>query len=106
MAKKSRKAAAKYSELSKAGKKRQRDSRRQIESGTAISAGAQDMADSSSMGGRVTDTIAKAQTISKPQPILKRSAGSYQHINADLKRTGTLAAVGVLILIVLSFVID
>ena len=105
MAKKSRKTAARYSELSKAGKKRQRDTRRTVESKT-VSARAADMADSSMMEGRVPDAMPKAQPVSKPQPVLKHSLSSYQHIKADLKRIGTLTAAIIVILIILSFVLD
>ena len=105
MAKKSRKTAARYSELSKAGKKRQRD-RRPAESSSAVSSAAADMADSSAMESRIPDTAAKAQPAAKVQPVLKRSAASYQHVKADLRRIGVLTAVIVLILIILSFVLN
>ena len=88
MAKKSRKAAVKYSELSKSGKKRQLNRH--------------------SVPTRVISAPESQEEVSpvrvrRSEP--KRALPAYQYVNIDLKRIGILAGVMVIILIVLAFVL-
>jgi hypothetical protein len=96
MAKKSRKTAARYSELSKAKKKKQRDKPSE-QTGTVSVSTSQSMAEPAP----VRSTVPKA--VPRPQAELKRGISSYQYVRADLKRIGILAGAMILILIIVSF---
>jgi hypothetical protein len=98
MVKKSKKTAARYSELSKAKRKKQRDTApSQVQS---VSVGAvREQAE--------PEPVAKAapRPVSRAQSELKRGVHSYQYVRADLKRIGMLAGAMLVILIILSFVL-
>ncbi len=98
MAKKSRKTAAKYSQLSRAKKKKQRGSP-SLETGTISAPKSQEIAEPKPIKSQVSKTAPRTQ----PQP--KRAAASYQYVRADLKRIGILAGMMIIILIVLTFVL-
>ena len=98
MVKKSKKTAARYSELSKAKRKKQRDtSSNQVQQ---VSVGAaREQAE--------PEPVVKAapRPASRAQSELKRGISSYQYVRADLKRIGMLAGAMFVILIILSFVL-
>ena len=96
MAKKSRKAAVKYSELSQAGKKKHR---RSLQSTTAFSPRPQETDEPAQIVNPTT------QTISRTQSEVRRASSAYQYVGTDLKMIGILTAAIAIILIVLSFVI-
>jgi hypothetical protein len=98
MPKKSRKTAARYSELSKARKKKQR-AKPSLQTQTVSVSTLQGIAESKP---------AKEKAVRQPprvQPELKRGFPRYEYVRADLKRIGVLAAAMILVLIILSFVL-
>jgi hypothetical protein len=98
MAKKSRKTAAKYSELSKARKKKQRG-KPSLQAQAAPVSAAQDTAEPKPAKRPVVKQTPRAQSEHK------RGLPSYDYVRADLKKIGVLAAAMVLVLIILSFVL-
>ncbi len=98
MAKKSRRVAAKYSQLSKAKKKKQRGSP-SLQTGMVSAPESQEIAEPTPIKPAVSKTTPRAQ----PGP--KRATAAYQYVRADLKRIGILAGMMIIILIVLTFVL-
>ncbi len=98
MAKKSRKVAAKYSELSRAKRKKQRG-KPSLQTGTISAPKPQEIAEPRPIKSPVSKTAPRTQ----PQP--KRAAAAYQYVRADLKRISILAGMMIIILIVLTFVL-
>lgn len=99
MAKKSRKRAAKYSELSRTKKKKLRG-RPPPQTGTTSVPESQEIAEPKP----IRSPVSKAAPRTQPEP--RRAAASYQYVRADLKRIGILAGMMVIILIVLTFVLS
>jgi len=97
MAKKSRKTAAKYSQLSKAKKKKPRG-KTSPQTGTISAPQFQEIAEPRPIKSPVSKTTPRTQ----PEP--KRAALAYQYVRGDLKRIGILAGIMIVILIVLAFV--
>jgi len=98
MAKKSRKVAAKYSQLSRAKKKKQRGSP-SLQTGMISAPKSQEIAEPKPIKSPVSKTTLRTQ----PEP--KRATLAYQYVKADLKRIGILAGMMIIILIVLTFVL-
>ena len=98
MAKKSRRVAAKYSQLSKAKRKKQRG-RPSLQTGMVSAPESQEIAEPTPIKPPVSKTTPRA----KPGP--KRATAAYQYVRADLKRIGILAGMMIIILIVLTFVL-
>jgi len=98
MVKKSKKTAARYSELSKAKRKKQRDTAPSQVQQVSVGA-AREQAE--------PEPVAKAASrpASRAQSELKRGTPSYQYVRADLKKIGMLAGAMLVILIILSFVL-
>ena len=101
MAKKSRRAAAKYSQLSKSKKKKQRGSP-SLQTGMVSVPESQEIAEPTPIKPPVSRTT---PTTPRARPELRRAAATYQYVRADLKRLGILAGMMVIILIVLTFVL-
>ena len=98
MAKKSRKAAAKYSQLSRAKKRKQR-ARPFLETGTISVPESEEIAEPQP----IESPVSKATPRTQPQP--RRATAAYQYVRSDLKRIGILAGMMIIILIVLTFVL-
>lgn len=98
MARKSRKRAAKYSELSKAKKKRQLD-RSSLEPKVTSIPKYQEVAEPTPRKSPI------AKTVPKPQAGARQPVPSYQYVRDDLKRIGILTGGVVVILIVLAFIL-
>ena len=98
MAKKSRKVAARYSELGRAGKKKQRD-KRSLPTGTVSAPKSQEIPEPRPVKSPVSKTALRRQ------PELKRAIPGYQYVRADLKRIGMLAGMMIVILIVVAFIL-
>ena len=96
MAKKSRRTAARYSELSKSKKKKRHD-KPSVQSGTVSVSTSQKIAEPAPVKSPVS------RTVPGPQAELKKGVPSYQYVRADLKRIGILAGTMILILIIVSF---
>ncbi len=96
MAKKSRKAAARYSELSRAKKKGQRDKLPHQTPTVSVST-PQGIAEPKPARKPVSEPVPRMQAE------LKRGARSYQYVRTDLKRIGVLAGAMIVILIILTF---
>ena len=96
MAKKSRKTAAKYSELSKSKKKKHRD---------RPSLKAETVSVSTSQTVVAPEPVKRAapKAVPKPQVEMKKGLPSYQYVRADLKKIGILAGTMILILIIVTF---
>lgn len=99
MAKKSRRVAAKYSQLSKAKRKKQRGSP-SLQTGMVSAPESQEIAEPKPIKPAVSKTTPRAQ----PGP-KRATAAAYQYVRADLKRIGILAGMMIIILIVLTFVL-
>lgn len=99
MAKKSRKTAAKYSQLSRAKKRKQRG-KPSLQTGTISAPESQEIAEPKPI---IKSPVSK--TTPRTQPELKRAIVAYQYVRADLKRIGILAGMMIIILIVLTFVL-
>jgi len=98
MVKKSRKVAAKYSELSKAKKRKQRaGSYHQTE--TVSVSGSQSITESKSPKRSL------ARQATRTQPELKRGVRSYEYVRTDLKKIGVLAGAMIIVLIIFAFVL-
>jgi len=98
MAKKSRKTAAKYSQLSRAKKKKQRG-RPSLQTETISAPEPQEIVEPKPIERPVFKTAPRTQ------PVSRRAAAAYQYVRADLKRIGMLAGMMIIILIVLTFVL-
>jgi len=103
MAKRSKKTAARYSELSKAKrKKQQREKASDHIPGVSVTK-ARELAEPETVGqpvaGPVTRPVTRAQTERK------HGMPSYQYVRADLKKIGILAGAMLVILIILSVVL-
>ena len=98
MAKKSRKRAAKYSELSKSRRKRQ-----------LTRPGLQPQAVSTTKTQEAVATGTKKtpapQRVSKTQPGIRLTISDYRYVRDDLKRIGILTGAIIVILIILAFVL-
>ncbi|MDY6892685.1 MAG: hypothetical protein SVO26_03080 [Chloroflexota bacterium] len=92
MAKKSRKTAVKYSELSKSGKKRQ-PNRPSVPPSVPTRV----------VSTSETEKVVRPVRTRQVEP--KKKLPSYQYVRLDLRRIGILAGVMVIILILLSFVL-
>ena len=104
MAKKSRKAAARYSELSKGGRKKQRV-KNSSQPAAAVAPTPAEPPESTKIDA-VTDkkTVTTGVAI-KPQAVQKQYLPDYQYVRGDLRMIGILAGTVVVILIVLTFVL-
>ena len=98
MAKKSRKTAAKYSELGRAKKRKQR-STVSPEAESVAAAPSRPVAEA-----RPAKT-AVARAARKAQPEVKRVTADYSYVTSDLKRIGILTAGIAVVIIVLAFVL-
>lgn len=98
MTKKSRKAASRYSELSKEGKRRQRH-KRYPQPGMSLTPRYQEIAEPRPSVSPISKTVAQ------PHPEPRRAIPGYQYVSADLKRIGIIAGAMVAILIVLAFIL-
>ncbi len=103
MSRKSHKAAAKYSELSKERKKKQRD-RQSPQPRAAFAPRTREVAQTSIAGSHTSRTATKPKA-AKPRAASAHSFPGYQHVGSDLKRIGILAGGAVIILIALTFVL-
>lgn len=105
MPKKSRKRAARYSELSRAKqKKRKQLTRIAPEQTVSTAKETQEVAatkEAASAKAPITSTTKAAKT----QPERKITIPGYQYVRADLKRIGILAGAIIVILIILAFVL-
>jgi murein L,D-transpeptidase YafK len=103
MTRKSRKRAAKYSELSRTRKKRQ--PLRHLPEQQAVPA--QPKKEETSVASAEKSPAAKAQPRiqSKATQAQSRMQASYQYVRNDLKRIGMLAGAMIVILIILTFVL-
>lgn len=98
MPRKSRKTAARYSELSKTRKKKHR-AKPALQTQAVPVSGPQDVAESKSVPKPAVRHTPRTQSE------LKRGIPNYDYVRADLKRLGVLAAAMIVILIILSFVL-
>jgi hypothetical protein len=98
MAKKSRKTAARYSELSKTRKKKQK-SKPSLQTQAATVSATQDAAEPKPARRPVVKQAPRAQAEHK------RGLPSYDYVRADLKKIGVLAGAMILVLIILTFVL-
>ena len=98
MTKKSRKAAAKYSELSREKKKKQR-SRDSHQQKATLTPRTRDMAETATSRSPVS------RTAPKPQAGSVQSLPGYEYVRGDLRRIGILAGTAIVILIVLTFIL-
>ena len=98
MAKKSRKRAAKYSELSKSRRKRQ-----------LTRPGPQPQVVSTPQSQEAAATGTKKtpapQRVTKTQPGIRLTISDYRYVRDDLKRIGILTGAIIVILIILAFVL-
>ncbi|UCG84383.1 MAG: hypothetical protein JSW38_06100 [Dehalococcoidia bacterium] len=103
MAKKSKKTAARYSELSKAKKKKQQRGKTPNHIQTVS------VTETSELTELETLERPVARQVTRPAPRAqtdgKRGMPSYQYVRADLKKIGILAGAMLVILIILSFVL-
>ena len=98
MAKKSRRRAAKYSELSRASKKKKR-SKLPVATGALPVQQTQEVAEPKPVKSPEVKAAPKAKTG------LKRAAHGYQYVRDDLRKVSLLAGIMILILVVLSFIL-
>jgi hypothetical protein len=102
MAKKSRKRAAKYSELSRTRKKKQ-PIRRFTEQQAAPAQSKEEVAVAGAEKGPAPKAQPKIQ--SRVTPSQSRILSSYQYVRDDLKKTAILAGAMIVLLIILTFVL-
>ena len=98
MAKKSRKRAAKYSELSKSRRKRQL-----TRPGPQPQAGSTPKPQEAVATG--TKNTPAPQRVTKTQPGIRLTISDYRYVRDDLKRIGILTGAIIVILIILAFVL-
>jgi len=96
MAKKSRKVATRYSQLSKEGKKRQRNRLSPQPRAASIQEPGRDEV-------RVTHAAPRAGP--RPSNVAARPLAGYDYVRDDLRRIGMLSGAAVVILVVLTFVL-
>ena len=105
MAKKSKKTAARYSELSKAKKKKQQQQRGK----TPDHIQPVSVTEATEFAGPEPVERPVARPVAKPAPRVqtegKRGIPSYEYVRTDLKRIGILAGAMIVILIILSFIL-
>jgi hypothetical protein len=98
MAKKSRKTAARFSELSKASKKKRRN-KSPVATATIAAPVTQEQAEPTPLEKPVPKPAPRTK------PALKRAALGYQYVRDDLKKISMLAGIMIVILIVLAFIL-
>ncbi|MEE8373948.1 MAG: hypothetical protein V3R87_09525 [Dehalococcoidia bacterium] len=96
MAKKSRKIATRYSQLSKEGKKRQRNRLSPQPSAASIHE-----------PGREEAGVTRAAPRAAPRPsnVAARPLAGYDYVRDDLRRIGILGGAALVIIVVLTFVL-
>jgi hypothetical protein len=99
MAKRSRKVAAKYSELSKEGRKKERN--RQSQQSRAAPAPRPQEPTVAAVKASPVSNVA----VPKHKNAAGQSFGSFEYVRADLRTIGMLSGTVVLVLIVLTFVL-
>jgi hypothetical protein len=99
MVKKSRKVASRYSQLSKEGKKRQRN-RLSPQPRAASTLSAQEP-----VGEGARATRAAPRTVPRPSHVAAKPLAGYEYVRDDLRRIGILSGAAVVILVVLTFVL-
>ena len=104
MAKKSRKRAAKYSELSKSKKKRQ-ITRPGSQPQVVSTPETQEVAAVSTKKSPAPPKSTATQKGPKTQPGLRLTIPDYRYVRDDLKRVGILTGAVIVILIILAFVL-
>ena len=104
MAKKSRKTAAKYSELSKSRRKRQL-TRPSPQSQVVATPQAQEAAAPSTKKSPVPTKSPAIQKGARTQPGIRTTIPDYKYVRDDLKKVGILAGAIFLIIIILAFVL-
>jgi len=104
MAKKSRKRAAKYSELSKSKKKRQ-ITRPGPQPQVVSAPETQEVAAVSTKKSPAPPKSPATQKGPKTQPGLRLTIPDYRYVRDDLKRVGILTGAVIVILIILAFVL-
>jgi len=104
MAKKSRKRAARYSELSKSKRKRQ-VTRPGPQPQAVSTAKTQEVAAASTKKSPVPAKSAATQRGPKTQPGLRLTIPDYKYVRNDLKRIGILTGAIIVIIIILAFVL-
>lgn len=102
MSKKSRKRAAKYSELSRT-RKRKQTSRRFSEQQAAPAQPKEEVAVASAEKSPASKAQPKIQA--KVTPSQSRILAGYQYVRDDLKKTAILAGAMIVLLIILTFVL-
>jgi hypothetical protein len=103
MAKKSRKRAAKYSELSRT-RKRKQTSRRFSEQQAAPAQSKEEVAVASAEKSPAPKALPN-KIQAKVTPSQSRILASYQYVRDDLKKTAILAGAMIVLLIILTFVL-
>lgn len=98
MTKRSRRTAARYSALSKEGKRRQHR-KRYPQQGIPSTPRYQGIVEPPSSLSSISETVAK------PGPRLKQALPGYEYLSADLKKIGIIAGSMLAILVVLAFVL-
>ena len=104
MAKKSRKRAARYSELSKSRKKRQVASPAPQQE-VVSTPKSQEVAATSTKKSPVPTKSQASQRVTKTQPGIRLTIPDYRYVRDDLKRVGILTGAVIVILIILAFVL-
>jgi hypothetical protein len=104
MAKKSRKRAARYSELSKSRKKRQ-ITRPAPEQEVVSTPKSQEIAAPSTKKSPAPPKSPALQRGPKTQPGIRLTISDYRYVRDDLKRVGILTGAIVVIIIILAFVL-
>jgi len=104
MAKKSRKRAAKYSELSKSRRKRQ-VARLGPQPQVVSTPETQEVAAASAKKSPVPQKSLAPQRVPKTQPGIRLTIPDYRYVRDDLKRVGILTGAVIVILIILAFVL-
>ena len=105
MAKKSRKTAAKYSELSKSRRKRQL-TRPGPQSQVVATPKAQEAAATGTKKSSSPPKSPATQKGPKTQPGLRLTIPDYKYVRDDLKKVGILAGAIFVIIIILAFVLN
>jgi hypothetical protein len=105
MPKKSRKRAAKYSELSKSRKKQRQGARPAPEPKAVSATTSQEIAAPSTKKSPVPAKSPAPQRGPKTQPGIKLTIPDYRYVRDDLKRVGILTGAVIVIIIILAFVL-
>lgn len=104
MAKKSRRAAARYSELSRDRKKKQRG-KDSAQPKPAVAAKTAVQKPAESIKATAATRSAASRTAARPQAGPAQPLPGYQYVRGELRKIGILAGAAVVILIVLTFVL-